>query len=323
MAYVIFGGTGHIGNNLVRMLIENNEDVVLVVRSVNEAIKNLKAKIIIGDIFDESLLNMAINKDDIVIHAIGLIDIKNKLKEETFKINYESTKKIFEIALNVCAKHFIYISSVDAIYKGDLPKEKAIDEPSIMYPEKFKENYPKTKALATNYILNEMKSNHEMTISIVYPSAVIGINDFKPSLIGKVIKDVIDGKTEFGINGGYNFIDVVDLARGIIDISKQKENDSYILSGHDVTVSELYKLINDALGKEGKVHKVPYFLVLLAIPFVPYLSKFSLKTLRENHNYSSLNAQSKIGFRNTPIEETIKNTVEWFIKHSKGENLEI
>lgn len=312
LSYIITGGTGHIGNNLARMLCDAGEDVKLLVRKMQPSIQNINANIIICDLKNEEEISQIINENDIVIHLVGVIDVKNKLTTETYDINYKLVKSIYQVALKNKAKHFIYCSTVDCIYKEN-PND-IIVEPKTIEPEKFKDNYPYTKALATKFFLEEIKKN-QMTISIIYPSAVIGINDYKPSLIGKVIIDCIKGKTEFGIDGGYNFIDCLDVSRAIMRIAKCNESDTYILSGHNVTVSELYNYINKCLGKKRKIWKIPYFIVCLSMPFVPYLSKFTLKTLRENHNYNANKAFKKLNFQLTPIEETIKMTVDWFIEH--------
>lgn len=314
MAYVITGATGHIGNNLVRMLVEEKEEVKVIVRKMDKSLEGLNIKVLLGDLFDEAFLTSSINQGDILIHLVGLIDIKNKKKEESLKVNYELTKLMYKVASKKGVKHFIYCSSVDAIYKDDLNEFDKILEPVILYPEKFKDNYPKTKAMATNFVIEKMKENHDFNISIVYPSAVIGINDYKPSLIGKVVKDCLSGKTEFGIDGGYNFIDVIDVAKAIISVSKTNVSDTYILSGFDISVSELYSIINEKIGKKKKIIKIPYFLVLLSIPFVPYLSKFSLKTLREKHNYDATKAKEKLGLTLTPFDKTIEDVVNFFKK---------
>ena len=81
MSYVITGATGHIGNNLVRTLVKNNEHVKVLVRRIDKSIENMNIQYCVGDIFDENFLNENINSDDIVIHLAGIIDIKNKLKE--------------------------------------------------------------------------------------------------------------------------------------------------------------------------------------------------------------------------------------------------
>lgn len=308
MAYVITGATGHIGNNLVRTLIKQNEKVKVLVRKIDQSIDNLPIEYVIGNIFDEKFLNDNIGKDDIVIHLAGIIDIKNKLKEETNTINYEGTVKITNVCINKQVKKYIYCSTVDCIYKDDHDSE--IVEPEYIDISKFTQNYPISKGKATQYVIDKMKVYDN--ISIVYPSAVIGVNDWKPSSIGRVVRDCIDGKMQFGIKGGYNFIDVDDVVTAVINLSRLDINGSYILSGHDVTVFELYQTINKKLNVKRKIWKIPLFIVKLAIPFVPYLSKFTIDTLQENHNYDNRKAIKELNLKLTNFNETIEKTVDWF-----------
>ena len=310
MAYVIIGATGHIGNNLTRMLVDSGEDVKVLVRKIDQSIENLNVTYVVGDVLKKEFLLENINKDDIVIHLAGIIDIKNNLEKETNEINYLGTVKVVNASIEKKAKRFIYLSTVDCIYKETL--DEIVKEPSRMRVEMFDQNYPISKAKATEYVLRKMKENLKTSIAIVYPSCVFGIHDYKPSAIGKVIKDSIDGKMQFGINGGYNFIDVVDLVKAIITLSKMNNNDSYILSGHNISVRKMYEVINDALGVKRKIRKVPLFIVKLAIPFVPYLSKFTLKTITENHNYDNSKAKKELNLTLTPFEDSIKNTIMWF-----------
>lgn len=316
MSYVVLGATGHIGNNLVRFLVNAKEKVTVLARRIDESLKNLNINYIICNIFDPNDLNKYISKDDIVINLVGIIDIKNKLKEETMRVNYEGAVKITDVCLQKKVKKYIYCSSVDAIYKHD--QTSVIKEPEFMECDKLIDNYPHTKALATEYVMNKMKEKHDTLISIVYPSAVIGVNDYKPSMIGKVVKDCIDGKMEFGVKGGYNFIDVDDVINAIYLISKKDISDTFILSGFNITVKELYQVINRELGVKRKIWRVPMFIVRIACLFVPYLSKFTIKTILENHNYDSTKAKELLGLELTPFEETIKKTINWFKENNKS-----
>ncbi len=314
MSYVIIGATGHIGNNLVRFLVSANEEVVILARRLDEKLKKLKVEYYVLDIFNQDELVKYIKEDDIVINLVAIIDIKNKLKEKTLQVNYKGTIKITDVCIQNKVKKYIYCSSVDAIYKSD--QTSIIKEPNHMECDKLVYNYPYTKALATQYVMDKMKEDHETLISIIYPSAVIGVNDYKPSMIGKVIQDCIKGKREFGIKGGYNFIDVDDVVRAIYKISKQNISDTFILSGHNVTIIELYKAINKELNTKRKIWKIPMWIVKIACLFVPYLSKFTIETILENHNYDASKAKEKLNWELTSFEETIHKTVQWFKKNN-------
>lgn len=58
--------------------------------------------------------------------------------------------------------------------------------------------------------------NDNLKAMIVYPSAVLGINDFKPSAIGREIKRTFKRRVCFYFHGGYNFVDVSDVAEALM-----------------------------------------------------------------------------------------------------------
>lgn len=309
MAYIITGATGHIGNNLVKKLVELKKEVKVLVRKIDQSINNLPIEYIVGNIFDQEFLNKNISSDDIVIHLAGIIDIKNKNKEQVFKINYEGANLITNICLQKNVKKYIYCSSVDAI---EMTKGSLVKEPKDINVENIKGNYGKSKALATLYVKKIMKENPDFNASIVYPSAVIGPNDWKPSAIGKMVQDSIDKKMQFGIKGGYNFVDVDDVVNAIITLSESDFKDDYILSGEIVSVYKMYQLTNKAIGVKRKVPRLPMFLVWLGIPFVPYLSPIVFELLKTNPEYDCSKAIRDLNYQHTPFEKTIQKTVNWF-----------
>ena len=308
MSIIITGSTGHIGNNIARLLAKENQDIVLLVRRIDKSIEDIKVKKVIGNVFDEKFLEENINEGDVVIHLAGVIDIKNNKKEETLKINYEGTKTILDISIKNKASRFIYFSTTDCILKSD----EIIKEPSSMYPEKLIDNYNHSKALATKYVMDIRKQNKDIMINILYPSAVIGINDYKPSAIGKVVKDIIDNKMQFGIKGGYNFVDVSDISEAISNLLQINNSEDYLLTGKYVSIYEFYEIVNKELNKNKKTIKIPLFLVYPFIPFVPYLSKFVIKTINQNPNFDNKKFKQLLNRDITKFSETIKNTVEFF-----------
>lgn len=309
MAFIITGATGHIGNNLVKKLISLNKEVKVLVRKVDKSIENLPIKYAVGNVFDFDFLNNNITSEDIVIHLAGIIDIKNKNKEQVFKINYEGANLLTDICLQKNVKKYIYCSSVDAI---EMKKGSLVKEPDQINIDNIKGNYGKSKALATLYVKKIMKENPSFNASIVYPSAVIGPNDWKPSAIGKMIQDSIDKKMQFGIKGGYNFVDVDDVVDAIITLAESDFKDDYILSGEIVSVYKMYQLTNQAIGIKRRIPRLPMFLVWLGIPFVPYLSPIVFELLKTNPEYDCSKAIRDLNYQHTNFEKTIEKTVNWF-----------
>ena len=80
--------------------------------------------------------------------------------------------------------------------------------------------YAQSKAAAGQYVLDECKNG--LDACVVCPCAVLGANDYKPSLAGRLVRDYLRGAPLAVIDGGYDFISATDAARGII-LAAQKE----------------------------------------------------------------------------------------------------
>ena len=315
--FVITGASGHIGNNLVRMTEKFFPEIkitALTRRTVGKELDGTKCTQVIGDICDENFLSENIKDGDTVVHLAALIDLTDKKKEETYKINFLATKKICNVCFAKKNVRFIYVGSVDAIAKHGSGK---ISEPDDYFPDKIEGNYGKTKAMAAKYVLSKIKENEDFSAAIVLPSAVVGINDFKPSAVGKVFADTLSGKPEFGIKGGYNFVDVEDVCRVILTLCQNQKRGQYIVSGENVSVREVYGKINAVTGRKSRPIIIPTGLVYLFLPFVKVLNKITMKSLSEPHDYDSSKAEKDLGFTPTPIDETFEKTVKWFERNMK------
>ena len=89
--------------------------------------------------------------------------------------------------------------------------------------------YAKTKAEATQAVLEAVKQG--LNAVVVHPSGIIGPYDNGNNHIVKLAKDYISGKLLAGVIGGYDFVDVRDVAKGCIAaVDKGEVGECYILS---------------------------------------------------------------------------------------------
>jgi dihydroflavonol-4-reductase len=308
--YIITGATGHIGNNLVRLLLHQNESVKILARKSGPAIEDLKAITRLGDIFDPLFLAKEVQKGDIFIHIAGLIDLTNKKKFESFQVNYEGTKIIADFCL-ANQVFLIYTSSVDAIEKHS--KNDLVVEPDSFHPERFKSVYAASKAAGTAYV-SALMENKGLNATIVYPSAVIGINDFKPSAAGKEILACFSKKLLFYIKGGYNFIDVRDIAMAIYQSSVHHCYGHYILSGHRVTIREFFLEIAINLNRKVFLVRVSVILARIGAIFLHDVSEMMVDALLDNSNYSNAKMLRDLLPSLIPFSQTVKDTVLWWQK---------
>lgn len=313
MKYFVTGATGHIGNNVVRTILEREPDaqVSILQRKLNNpATDGLKAKKVFGDITNPNSYKEAIDEETIVIHLAGLVDLSGKNKDLIYKVNYESTLSLVEMCIKTHVKRFIYVSSVDVINKDEITG--SIKEPKRLYPEKLNSHYATTKALSTYYIMEMAKRNPGFNYAIIFPTAVIGPNDYKPSMAGKLIVDRIQGKKQFVLKGGFDFVDVRDVSNVVYELANNDVRGEFIISGTAVSVDDVYAMINEKLGDSSKPTKVPMALAMLASGLFKMVPKQALKSLSEKHNFDCSKAKKELNYETRPIKDTIFDTVMWF-----------
>lgn len=234
MKCVVTGASGHIGNVLVRDLINKKYEVkAFVLKNENvDYLKKLNVEICYGDVRDLESLKNAFRGADIVFHLAGIIDIGTVNKKFIHSINVDGTKNVLQACREEKVKKLVYTSSVHAI--PEKPKEEVITEITEFSENKVKGLYAKTKAMATKYLLENVSQDLENNpeIIIVHPSGVIGPFEYIPSNLGQLVIDCSNKKIGAYLEGGYNFVDVRDVANGIVlAAEKGKNGECYILAG--------------------------------------------------------------------------------------------
>ena len=124
----------------------------------------------------------------------------------------------------------------------------------------------------------------------------------------------------------YDFVDVRDVARGIILACKYgKPGESYLLSGEKITVKQLLILLEKLTGVKQPSIKIPLWMAKAvgkltptyyrARKTKPIFTSYSAEVLFSNCNISSDKARKELGYSPRPLEKSITDAVEWFMKN--------
>ena len=257
-----------------------------------------------------------------IFHLAGIIDIANMPYEKIKKVNYDGTVNVTDACIENKAKKLVYTSTVHII---DPNSGHVLTEPTAFEHDNLVGNYAKTKDLASKYITGKSKAGL-LDASILYPSAVVGPYDFRLSETGQVVLDYVNGKLNAYVKGGYNFVDVRDVAQGLIGASeKGRAGEGYILSGNYITVKEMMTILNKKTGRKRVPVKIALWFLKLVAPIAnlyykvrgkkPVLSNESLYTINTNANFSHQKATDEFGYNPRPVEQTLFDTVDWFIEN--------
>ena len=325
--YIITGANGFLGNNIVRLLEKNNENEIRALVLPNDkidALKGLKCEKFLGDVTKIETLKDIFNIDEsikektniYVIHCASIVYLDSKYNERVYQVNVEGTKNIIKKAKEINAK-LIYVSSVHAI--EEKLNHEVMDENASFDPDKIVGLYAKTKAETTRYVFNEVKNNN-LNACVVFPSGLLGVNDFTNTNMTVLIKKILNEKVPLLTEGGYDFVDVRDVARGVINAcTKGKKGEGYILSGEYVTIKKIADLVCE-YGKAKPIKKVVSINIVKNIACLfelyyrlrkttPLFTSYSLYTLNANSNFTNAKAKKDLDYQTRNIKCTIKDLV--------------
>lgn len=320
----VTGATGHIGNVLVRELLDKGEKIRAIVPDFEDtsSLKNLDIEIIKGDVRDVNSLINAFNGAEYVYHLAGIISISSGMAKKIHEINVTGTKNVIEACIINKVKRMVYVSSIHAFTEP--PHGIPIIETKYFDPSKAVGHYAKSKAEATIEVLKSI--DRGLDAVIVHPTGVIGPYEFKLSNTGQVVSDFLNRKLFAYIDGAYDFVDVRDVATGIIMACKYGQTgENYILSGEQITVFSMLKILEEETGIKAPKTKIPAWLAKLSAPLFelyyrlmkqqPIFTSYSITTLKSNSLTSFDKAAKELGYKARPIRESIKDTITWIIEN--------
>jgi dihydroflavonol-4-reductase len=220
-------------------------------------------------------------------------------------------------------KRFVYTSSIHAIQRVE---EGVIDERLPYDPHNPYGEYDRAKAEATLEVQQAAHAGLEAVIAC--PTGVIGPYDFRGSLMGDVIRCAAEKRPTLYVDGAYDFVDVRDIADGLIAAAENgKRGESYILSGHKISVRYLLETVREITGQHFFQMKIPFDLARLVAFFTPTyyrlaqasprFTPYSLEVLRSNSNISHAKATRELGYQPRSLYESIRDTVKWFLESKK------
>ncbi len=319
---VVTGATGHVGNVLIRELLTQGYVVRALVLPDDDyhSIKDLNPEIVRGDITKTPELEAAFSGADLVFHLAGIVTIMPRMAEVLERVNVGGIRNVITACRATGVRRLVYTSSIHAI--AEPPHGTVIDESQPFDPDRVLGDYARSKARATLLLIEEI-SKGGLDAVICCPTGIIGPFDYGTSNIGQLIIDFASGHLKSYVSGAYDFVDVRDVACGLIlAAEKGQTGRHYIFSGAQVQVSELMDELAVNIGYPAPTYRIPSAIAraagVLASSYYrllrrrPVFTAYSIDVLRSNSQVSSARAREELGFTIRPWQESIRDHVEWF-----------
>ena len=183
-------------------------------------------------------------------------------------------------------------------------------------------DYAKSKATATELVFNAAKRG--LNASIVFPSGIIGPGDLQGGSFTSMAKSFLAGKLPLAVRGGYDFVDVRDVANGILTCSEKGEpGKGYILSGHYVTIRKMLQLVGKTAKLKYRPICLPLGLAKLAAPYYErrslkekkplFFTPYSVAVLALNGQFSHAAASECFAYHPRPVEDILRDMTAWLL----------
>lgn len=324
MKALVTGGGGFLGMAIARKLRERGDEVRSFSRSPHPALEELGVESVAGDIADEAAVLKAARGRDIVFHVAAKTGVWGPA-ETYYRTNVVGTDNVLKACGAAAIERLVYTSTPSVTFGGT--DQIGVDE-STPYPERYLNDYARTKALAERRVLGS-NSDDLATVSL-RPHLIWGPSD--PHLVPRILERARSGRLRLlgdranEVDSVYveNAADAHILAADRLSPGSAVAGKAYFITqGEPLPLEDLMNRILQAAGlppvKRRISPRVAYFLGalmesvygLLSIEEEPPMTRFVARQLSTTHWFDISAARRDLGY--TPaisLDEGMKRLAE-------------
>ena len=320
---LVTGATGLVGNNVVRRLLQQSQQVRVLVRqgSNSQPLEGLDVEVHMGDVQDPNFVMAACQGIDAVVHAAGIVRIGWSMGGNMREINVDGTHHVLAASLeNHC--RMVHVSTVNALAVRDEFNPSNEDTPQS--GDEIPCNYVTTKRAADRLVWTAIRNGLDATI--VYPGMMLGPFDWKPSS-GQMLLAVARQFTPVAPGGGISVSDVRDVAKSICEIVLREQpppHRDYILAGHNLSYFDLWKQMATVANSRPPVARMGRPLqscLCIASDVInrmlrtePIINSAAIRMGQQFHYYDSSRAIGELGYAVSDLLPTLEEAWDWLRK---------
>lgn len=326
MNILVTGGTGFLGQHLVRALLLEGYVVRLMGRNLGshdvQELLAAGAEPVKADLRDHAAVVEACRGAEVVFH-VGALSAPWGLRSEFFSTNVEGTRSVIEGCRVHDVKRLVYVSSPSVVFDGRDQHDLGDDAP---YPRRFASVYSLTKKLGEDLV--NRAAPHIQTV-ILRPKAMFGPGDV--ALLPRLITAARRGRLP-QIGNGLNRVDLTYVDNVVHALLLSLSAPQAVGKTYTITNDEhplLWEVIRyalDYLGLSTQLRRVPLPVAIAAAGAMeavaavtgkePTLTRYSAAILARTQTYNIEGARSDLGYApQVSFAEGMQRTLEALEMH--------
>ncbi len=318
----VTGGTGFVGANLVRLLLDKGFKVKVLARPQGNRknLEGLDVEIVEGDLLSRPALERGAAGARYVFHVAADYRVWVPKPEAMMAANVQGSVNVLEAAAKARVERVVHCSSVATVKPAS--GRKAADETSAYAgPKAIVGAYKKSKYLAEQAVLGLAQKG--LPVVIVNPAAPIGAYDIKPTPTGKIVLDFLKGRMPSYIDTGLNIVSVRDVAHGhLLAALKGRLGQRYILGGENLTLKDMLFTLARLSGAKPPHFQTPYAVAYAfaaldsararLLGLEPIAPLDAVRMARHYMWFDSSKAARELGYCPRPAQEALLDAVGYF-----------
>ena len=321
MKVLITGGTGFIGQHLVRRMAQTNHELLCLARQTSDVtlFKELNLEIVYGDVTNKSSIVTAMQGCDWLIDLANVYDFWLPDPSLFTKVNITGTQNLMEAALETGISKVVHVSTALVFGK---PQETPFTEESVPGPEQFNE-YVRTKRIGEQ-IVWKMHEEKELPLVVVYPVGVMGAGDTKAPM--RLVENLVRRRMPATVfnDSTVVLVHVKDVVEAIVQSAEKDGNigERYLLGKEQISLGEYYKTVCEIAGVPLPLLALPGWMTMLSAYLLTALSNVTkrppwlgmsidqMRTFKEGYVCDGGKAERDLGITYTTIRDAITEEVQ-------------
>ena len=310
----VTGGTGLLGANLARRLVEDGLRVRVLYRARRHPfLEPLPVEWVHGDLADEAALAAGMQGCRAVYHVAGVVSYRPRDAARLFETNVLGTRAVLAAAKRAGVARVVHTSSTAAVGLSAQP-DQVLDETAAFDRRFDGDPYMRTKHLAELEVQRAVEQGQDVVM--VNPSTIYGAGDVNRNT-SAVLPGLKAGKVLAAPPGGTAVVTVDDVVSGhLLAFERGKAGRRYILTAENLPYVELLNRIARVIGGPPLSRKLPAVLegplaaiaglassLIPGLPVTAHVIRFSFRY----RYFSAARAQAELGWvPRVPLEEAVR-----------------
>lgn len=316
----VTGASGYLGINLVLALVEAGYHVTAIDRVRSVSLPD-GSSWVEADALDQRRMREAFEGIEIVYHLAAVITLASR-NDLAWRVNTDGVEATARAALEAGVRRFVHCSSVHAFDE----RHPLIDESAPRATDLDLPIYDRSKWAGEERLRRVIDDGLDAVIC--NPTGIYGPRDVGPTRINAVLLAAARGRLPAAVAGGFDFVDVRDVASALpVAAQLGRRGENYLLGGHRKSVIELCRLAAAAGGHRPPLFAAPLWVMRGVAPLAnpiahlfgsDALSRGSLAALAAMPRVDYGKARRELGYAPRPAETTVADLVEFFAETGRA-----